>query len=125
MTQKKKSSPKPTSAVKKARIMQGASENSRKTRHMFCIPPAAFGRVARGIIDQYGNHKVSKISPQALRDLQRFAESSMVDHLDKARLVMVGGVHEKKATNKTMTVRYLDIIETALRTVPGARMEAL
>lgn len=125
---KKTGSPKAApSATKKARVLQSATENTRKTRRMFCIPPAAFSRVARGIIDYHGKgFQIGKISPQALRALQRFTETSMVDTLDKARLVMTGGSDdEKKGANKTMTVRYLSIVDKAFKVAPGARMDSL
>ena len=123
----KSSSPKePMSVTKKARVLQSATENTRSTRRMFCIPPAAFARVARGIIEIHGTPvQIGKISPQALRALQRFTETNMVDTLDKARLVMIGGEDEKKGAKKTLTVKYLRIVDKAFKVAPGARMDAL
>lgn len=110
----------------KARLRQNGSEYTRNMRRVFCIPPAAFARVARSVIAYHGNDaNVGKISGKALRALQRFTEAGMVDLLSKARLIMIGGLDEKKGAKKTMTVKYLKIAENAFRVAPGARMEAL
>jgi hypothetical protein len=120
-------SSKAASSTKKARVLQSATENTRKTRRMFCIPPAAFARVARHIIAFNGtDFQIGKISPMALRAIQRFTETSMVDTIAKARLVMTGGDDGKKSANKTMTVKYLRIVEKAFKVAPGAHtMSAL
>ena len=111
------------SATKKARIHQSATENTRIKRRAFCIPSAAFTRVARGIIQYRGkDFMIGKISAKALRALQRFTETSMVDTLDKARLVMIGGDEEKKGAKRTLTVKHLRIVN---QVAPGGRMAAL
>ena len=124
-TKKTASSPTKASAVKKARVLQSATENTRSTRHRFAIPPAAFGRVARGIIVYHGHSlDIGKISPKALAALQRFTEASIVDHIDKARMIM-GADDTDKQRKKTLTVRHLKIADKAFSVTPGARLELM
>lgn len=130
MARKSKKSPERSPATKtvvgKARALQSATENTRRTTRMFCIPPAAFARVARGIMSVYGkDSRIGRISPLALRALQRFSEASMVDQIAKARLVMIGGKNEEAATRKTLNVHHLMVVDHAFQVTPGAMMEAL
>jgi hypothetical protein len=67
---------------------------------------------------------ISKISPKAIAALQRFTEVSIVDHIDKARMIM-SAVSTKKQQKKTLTVKHLKIADKAFHSAAGARMESL
>jgi hypothetical protein len=105
-------------ATAKARILQGATENTRSSRRRFAIPPVAFGRVARAIIQVHGHEfSIGKISPKALEALQRFTEGSIVDQLDKARIIM-----GDKA--RTLKVSHLKIANKIAHSGAGTRLES-
>ena len=95
------------SSVKKARKLQAATEYTRKTRLRYAIPPAAFGRVVRFILEHHGKDQhVTKISPKAVDVLQRFVEQNVVAQLDKARLIMGPG-------KRTLLFDHLRVAEIA------------
>ena len=106
-------------ATKKARVLQSATEHTRSSRRRFAIPPTAFGRVARGIIRVHGHDlDIGKISPKALNALQRYTEATIVDQLDKARLIMGDGTH-------TLKVSHLRIANKVAHGGLGTRLESL
>ena len=105
--------------TKKARVLQSATENTRSSRRRFAIPPTAFGRVARGIIQVHGHDmNIGKISPKAIKALQRYTEATIVDQLDKARLIMGDKTH-------TLKVNHLKIANKIAHSGLGTRLESL
>ena len=118
------SSPK-SGSLQKVRKQQSATENTRKTRNMFAIPPAAFTRVAKGILLHHGCElKVTKVSPAAVRALQRYTEANAVDLIDRARIVMTADGTEKHQKS-TLMVKHLRAAIKAATVSAGVRTEIL
>ena len=90
---------------KRGRIMAKATEYTRTRSAKFAIAGAHFRRIAKSIVG-----KDKRISGKALDALQRYVESSMNVQLTKARKLMDNVDKSKK--RRTLTARYLDIVDS-------------
>ena len=89
------------------------------------IPRAAFARVVRNTLaeregSKSGSNKVTRISPSAIMALQRFAEQSVGDHINRA-----SHIAEAIGNTKTLMVKHFNAAEKAFHVSGGAKLDAL
>ncbi len=100
-----------------ARIEQGKTEYARDKG--VSIARASFARVVRSTLSER-ECDIKRISPKAILALQRFAEQSVGDHINRA-----AHIAEAIGNSKTLMVKHLEAAENAFHVSGGAKLDAL